>query len=234
MRRSRSNPVLKKKLSGKPPKRRVVDESGTDLRSISLESFNDENVLLTPPLKDWGAGAMALAFIQGYHPNTQIAYVVDDPAKKQKVQQLASELGLRLFHRHRPMMGAGTIDQFWGGKDGKKFTQPLIGAIQFFVVTEDTHKDENMDWSPLKPGDLVITHMSTRPAWQRSGLNTMMVRAICSEKPHRRLVFEDLTPDGTKFARAFKDEQVYHFGPRVPKERWTVHRIEDKPPDFSA
>lgn len=228
------NPTIsKKKRQGKNV---GVIEDGTLVRDMStgagLKRFSDENALLLPRLVDI-PGGHRLVFM-GYHPNTQIMYFVASPEKGEEAKRAVMAGAFRLFNRRRAgFTGRGTIDEFWSGKGAKALTQHLIGAVQFFTVggPEDDEKygfEKNTDPKGLVEGDLVITHMAMKPAWQRLGLNTVMVRCVCADIPHTRLIFEDLTADGTNFALNFRDEPVYHFGRFTPSGGWQVHRIEEQ------
>lgn len=213
--------------------------SGDDAERIK------ENILGTPPMREWGPAARQLTFVYGFHPNTQTLYFLTDPSKKSAFRKIAQgDAGPPIFHRQRPTYGhPGTIPAFWKNKN----TKSLAGAVQFYVDDEAARdfsamriKDESgkihvrkepVDPDGVQPGDLVITHMAVKPAWRKSGLNMLMVRYLVEQHPHERVVFEDVTPDGLKFARkiqSFLGETVYHYGPKSDDERgWSVHPIDE-------
>lgn len=229
----RRNPLIQKKGRGKNTTLVMGDKPLRDIAALDkLPDYNQEetNALLLPALHEI-PGGMSICFVQNYFPTTQIAYFLKDPQDKDAAVQAiqSGNPGILMFNRHRPSYGSvGTIEQFWSGKGHRKLTNFLLGAIQFFKVPEDPSTvpaAENFlepgnpeDW--LNPGDLVITHMSTKNAYQRGGLNTYMVRSITEELfkgDFRRLLFEDLTPDGKAFAKQFERRfprygNIYHFG----------------------
>ena len=147
-----------------------------------------ENIVVLGPMGHIGE-------IFGYHPKTHILYFLIDPAdKKAFVQRIVQE---PLFYpNHRPSLGGeGTLDAFWKNRR----TQKLASAIQFYVNEE---------------GTLVVTHMQTKAAWRRQGLNALLIDHIKASFPHTKVIFDKPTDEGEAFMQARGYEGAFRRPPR--------------------
>jgi len=175
--RSTSNPMLRKR--GKR-----VSMGGHGIRDVP-EDVLEENILT---VRFGRAGAF-----MGYHPETRITYFFINPASRDLFERITTtdtRETIPLFSQWAPMGSPGTIGMFWRHKLSRK----LAGAVQWFP-------DEEVDgerWWPPEPA-IVVTHMTTKPQWRRTGVNSRMMRHLSDSFPGRPILFHDLTPDGRAF-----------------------------------
>lgn len=143
-------------------------------------AYLDENIVTVT----WGE---RLTWALNLHSTTKTAYFIVDPAASIPVLQEIGQgrrKGSLPFFMPRPISDTGTLDQFWRNPVSKKFA----AAMQFC----------------LPPGQLVVTHISTRPEWGRTGVaEAMLEKVIAAHGEGRKIVAHDMTAQGQKFSAEY-------------------------------
>ena len=122
----------------------------------------------------------------GQHPATMVLYFLLNSADKERLINAIrgrSKEKAPIFGTQR-VGHSGTIDLFWQTSLAKAV---LAGAVQFIPLDDA----------------VIITHMTVQSTWRRLGVNSRLIDHIRQRFPNRKLVFQDVTKAGQRFAEGY-------------------------------